>query len=157
MTLSSKQAEQALKIMQEIDDWVTDLGTLVDIDHQVVPVFKRLKDFLSGLEDIPSDGNKTEGRFDEYGAYGENNPPVTQEAKPYTTAPDDGYNVTFIEEKHLPDGNVKLTFDVGEKAMQHAGEAGLKLFLYTGALDITLEQAFAAIWETYKGKLDHGE
>jgi len=106
-------------------------------------------------------------KFDEHGNYGENNPPVTQEATPYQGAApceppatdynSDGYSVTFIEEKHLPDGNVKLTFDVGYEAIKYAGEAGLKLFLYVGALDITLEQAFEAIWETYKGKLDHGE
>ena len=95
----------------------------------------------------------TDKGFDEYGNYGENNPPVGESESKLVTSLDekeDGFNITFIEEEHLPDGNVKLTFDVGDKAMHHASEAGLKLFLYMGALNITEEQAFTAIWETYK-------
>ena len=109
----------------------------------------------------------TDDKFDEYDAYGENNPSVTQRFTPYQgaapcepPAPDhnsEGYNVTFVKEKHLPDGNVMLTFDVGYEAIKYAGEAGLKLFLYMGALDITLDQAFEAIWNTYKENLHHGE
>jgi hypothetical protein len=95
----------------------------------------------------------TDKGFDEYGHYGENNPPVGEsEPKPVMSLDEkeDGFSITFIEEEHLPDGNVKLTFDVGDKAMHEASEAGLKLFLYMGALNITEEQAFTAIWETYK-------
>jgi hypothetical protein len=103
----------------------------------------------------------TDKGFDEYGAYGENNPPVGEsEPKPVMSLDEkeDGFNITFIEEEQLPDGSVKLTFDVGDKAMHHASEAGLKLFLYMGALNITEEQAFTAIWETYKeGPLYVGE
>ena len=78
--MNSKQAEQALKIMRDIDDWVTDLGAFADTDDQLVPVFKRLREFLSEIgEDTPSDGNMAQERFDEYGHYGENNPPVGKE------------------------------------------------------------------------------
>jgi hypothetical protein len=149
--------QAALNIMVEVDNWVESLGIYTFDHEEPVTVFKNLHNFLS---DVDKEDNMQ--RFDEYGAYGENNPPVGQtEPKPYAppaTETDDsgGFNITFITEEHLPDGNVKLTFDVGDKAMHYACEAGLKLFLYTGALDITLGQAFEAIWETYKGKLDYG-
>jgi hypothetical protein len=154
---SSDKTQEALKIMREIDAWVTELNIYTFSEHEPVTVFKNLHNFLS---DVDKEDNMQ--RFDEYGHYGENNPPVgqtepTPPAPPATETDDsDGYDVRFITEEHLPDGNVKLTFDVGDKAMHYAGEAGLKLFLYTGALDITLEQAFEAIWETYKGNLDYG-
>ena len=155
MTLfSSDKTQEALKIMREIDAWVTELNIYTFSEYEPVTVFKNLHNFLSGV-----DKEDNMQGFDEYGAYGENNPPVgpTEPTPSAPPAPDhnsEGYNVTFVEEKHLPDGNVMLTFDVGYEAIKHAGEAGLKLFLYMGALDITLDQAFEAIWNTYKRELD---
>lgn len=98
-------------------------------------------------------------RFDEYGHYGENNPPVTQEAKPFTLTPseeNDGFSVEFVKETELPNGEVMLTFDLGDKAAQAASELGLKLLLYLGALEISAEQAFQTIWDTHKKDTDDG-
>lgn len=89
-------------------------------------------------------------RFDEYGHYGENNPPLG----PTPTEETDDFYVELVEEVELPDGEVMLTFDLGDKTAQAASELGLKLLLYLGALNLSAEQAFQTIWDTHKPKGD---
>ena len=98
-------------------------------------------------------------RFDEYGHYGENNPPVAQSAEPLGPTPTketDEFCVEFVKEVELPSGDVMLTFDLGGKAVRASSELGLKLLLYLGALNISAEQAFQTIWDTHKGDTDDG-
>ena len=87
-------------------------------------------------------------RFDEYGHYGENNPPVGP------TEETDGFYVEFVKEVELPSGDVMLTFDLGAKAVRASSELGLKFLLYLGALNISADQAFQTIWDAHKPKGD---
>ena len=73
------------------------------------------------------------------------------ETKPQETDP---YEVTFVSESKLEDGSVVMAFDMGQGASHKASEVGLKLLLYVGALGITFEEAFDAIWNTHGPKGD---
>ena len=70
----------------------------------------------------------------------------------------DPYEVTFVSERKLEDGSVVMAFDIGQGASHKASELGLKFLLYVGALGITFEKAFDAIWNTHgpKGDDDDG-
>lgn len=93
-------------------------------------------------------------RFDEYGHYGENNPPVAQSAEPVgPTKETDEFYVEFVKEVELPSGDVMLTFDLGAKAVRASSELGLKLLLYLGTLNISADQAFQTIWDAHSANL----
>jgi hypothetical protein len=83
----------------------------------------------------------TKDRFDEYGHYGENNPPLGP-----TPQKNDNFFVEFVRERELPNGEVVMTFDLGPEATKAASELGLKLLMYMGALNISSEEAFTILW-----------
>lgn len=91
----------------------------------------------------------TKDRFDEYGHYGENNPPLGP-----TPQRNDKFFVDFVRERELPNGEVVMTFELGPEATKAASELGLKLLMYMGALNISSEEAFAILWNFMEENID---
>jgi hypothetical protein len=58
-------------------------------------------------------------------------------------------NIEVVSETLLEDGGVLYTFDVDNETACTLGEIGLKLLLYCAALEITVEEAFETILNTW--------
>jgi hypothetical protein len=70
-----------------------------------------------------------------------------------TLVPEDSVgapSIHLVEETEYENGDVGMTFDMDKKTTQIAGNLGLKLLLYCGALGISTKKAFDTIWEYNK-------